>query len=184
PAGAPAPAAISAEIIDLEERLARWRRVGIVGSALAASLAAFLVLRNVVYDQGEGSSRPSAASTASAGRFVAVLQRDAASPAFLMTVDLGSRTLTVRRVTADRPPGKSYELWLVSPRFPAPRSLGVVGSEEFTVRTALASYDRETIRDATYAISLEPEGGSPTGATTGPILFLGKLLETAPSQSQ
>jgi anti-sigma-K factor RskA len=29
-------------------------------------------------------------------------------------------------------------------------------------------------------VSLEPEGGSPTGTATGPVLFSGKLLEAAP----
>ena len=75
-------------------------------------------------------------------RFTAVLQRDAASPAFILTVDLADRTMTVRRVAADDPVGKSYELWLVSNRFPAPRSLGVVQPGEFTQPPQLASYRR------------------------------------------
>jgi len=113
------------------------------------------------------------------GRFVAVLQRDAGAPAFLMTVDVANRTFTVRRVT---PPeaGKSHELWLVSNRFPTPRSLGLIGADEFTQRQALAAYDPDTINQATYAVSLEPEGGSPTGAPTGPVLFTGRLVEAVP----
>ncbi len=69
----------------------------------------------------------------------------------------------MRRVAATPEPGRSYELWLVSDRFPQPRSLGLVGEEEFTVRPALASFDPDTISGATYAVSLEPQGGSPTG---------------------
>jgi anti-sigma-K factor RskA len=34
------------------------------------------------------------------------------------------------------------------------------------------------IKDATFAVSLEPEGGSPTGAPTGPVVFAGKLIAT------
>lgn len=30
-------------------------------------------------------------------------------------------------------------------------------------------------------ISLEPEGGSPTGRPTGPILFYGRLIEAPPN---
>jgi anti-sigma-K factor RskA len=114
------------------------------------------------------------------GRLVAVLQKDAAAPAFLLTVDPESRTFTMRRVAVEPEPGKSYELWLVSEKFSAPRSLGVVGGEEFTQRAGLAAYDAETINAATYAVSQEPEGGSPTGAPTGPVLFLGKLIEAVP----
>jgi anti-sigma-K factor RskA len=89
--------------------------------------------------------------------------------------------MTVRRVAAQEPAGKSYELWLVSKQFPKPRSLGLVGAQEFTTGTALAAYQPETISDATYAISLEPEGGSPTGEPTGAVLWGGKLIETLPA---
>jgi anti-sigma-K factor RskA len=33
---------------------------------------------------------------------------------------------------------------------------------------------------ATYAVSLEPEGGSPSGAPTGPVLYTGKLIQATP----
>jgi anti-sigma-K factor RskA len=29
-------------------------------------------------------------------------------------------------------------------------------------------------------VSLEPEGGSPTGLPTGPVLFTGKLVQATP----
>jgi anti-sigma-K factor RskA len=112
-------------------------------------------------------------------RFVAVLQRDAAAPAFILTVDVANRSLTVRRVAAAREPGKSYELWLVSNRFPAPRSLGVVDGDDFTQSSNLSPYDPTTISDATFAVSLEPEGGSPTGAPSN-VMFAGKLIESTP----
>ena len=110
--------------------------------------------------------------------YVAVFQKDDASPAFLLTFDLDKRSLTVRRVGAEQQAGKSYELWLVSDKFAAPRSLGVVGAGPYTVRQAAPEYDPVIINRATYAISLEPEGGSPTGAPTGPVLYHGKLVQT------
>jgi anti-sigma-K factor RskA len=113
-------------------------------------------------------------------RFVAVLQSSPDAPAFIMTVDLAQRSLTVRRVSAEEQAGKSYELWLVSDKYPAPRSLGLIGTREFTQVPALQAYDRNTIENATFAVSLEPEGGSPTGVATGPVLFSGKLLEAVP----
>ena len=114
---------------------------------------------------------------------MAVLQRDADSPAFLLTVDVANRSLTVRRVAADTQAGKSHELWLISNCFPAPRSLGVIAPDTFTVRPLQAAYDPEILEAATYAVSLEPEGGSPTGAPTGPVLFLGKLVEATPPRT-
>jgi anti-sigma-K factor RskA len=117
-------------------------------------------------------------TAAPASRFVAVLQHEPTAPAFLLTVDPQNRTLTVRRVSATAEAGRSYELWLVSAKFPAPRSLGVVGADEFTARPIPANFDADTVRTASYAISLEPAGGSQTGAPSGPILFTGKLIES------
>jgi anti-sigma-K factor RskA len=53
----------------------------------------------------------------------------------------------------------------------APRSLGLVSGEQATtVQRGLLLRDT-----AAFAVSLEPSGGSPTGAPTGPILSIGKL---------
>jgi anti-sigma-K factor RskA len=113
-------------------------------------------------------------------QFVALLQKDGTSPAFILTVDAGTKNFTVRKVGAEAEAGKSYELWLVSDKLQAPRSLGVIGGGDFTTKPVLSSYDPDTVNGATYAVSVEPEGGSPTGAVTGPIVFSGKLIETVP----
>ena len=61
-----------------------------------------------------------------------------------------------------------------------PRSLGVIGGNDFTARPVLSSYDPDIVDKATYAVTVEPEGGSPTGVATGPIVFTGKLIEAVP----
>ena len=114
-------------------------------------------------------------------QFVAVLQQNAAAPAFILTVDTATKNFTVRKVGATPEPGKSYELWLVSDKLQRPRSLGVIGGSDFTIRPSLAAYDVETINKATYAVTIEPEGGSPTGVATGPIVYTGKLVESVPA---
>jgi anti-sigma-K factor RskA len=178
----PSPAAPAGNVVEFARRVQRWQGISAVAGALAATLALFIVTLEFAPDRLPARLRPGnmLAQAPTSGRFVAVLQQDAQSPAFLLTVDLAARTLAVRRVGAQQQAGKSYELWLVSNKFPAPRSLGVVGAGEFTVPTTLATYDTDVIRDATFAISLEPEGGSPTGFATGPILYLGKLVEATP----
>jgi anti-sigma-K factor RskA len=185
-------AASSAQIIALSRRARRWRGTALAIATLAAAFAGVVVVREVkpelmpdplkprvVERQVEVVKTVEVASPRPA-QYVAVLQRDAASPAFLLTFDLDKRTLTVRTVRAERQPGKAYELWLVSDRFQSPRSLGLIGNEEFTQRPQLANYDAVTINRATYAVSLEPEGGSPTGSPTGPVLYTGKLLQATP----
>lgn len=181
-------------VIDLTKRLRRWRGGAVGLGAIAAALAGLAVMAAVAPERLPAPLRPKSkietvevarevvrtVEVPAASRFVAVLQSGPNAPAFIMTVDLAQRSLTVRRVTAEEQSGKSYELWLVSDRYPAPRSLGVIGAAEFTQVPALSAYDRNTIEGATFAVSLEPEGGSPTGAVTGPVLFSGKLLEAVP----
>ncbi len=66
--------------------------------------------------------------------------------------------------------GRVLELWAV-PGSGAPRSLGLVRADGATtvLRTRLLE------GTAAFAVSVEPTGGSPTGAPTGPIVSLGKL---------
>ena len=184
--------ASSAQIIELSRRARRWRGTAVAIAALAAAFAGIVVVREVQPELMPDPLKPRVVErqievvktvevpSPRPAQYVAVLQRDAASPAFLLTFDLDKRTLTVRTVRAERQPGKAYELWLVSDRFRSPRSLGLIGDEEFTQRPQLANYDAVTINRATYAVSLEPEGGSPTGSPTGPVLFTGKLLQVTP----
>jgi anti-sigma-K factor RskA len=153
----------SGNVVNLESRLRFWRAAAIAASALAASLALFLGVREFSAGQQDKT-------------LVAVLQNDPHSPAFLVSVDLDQRQLTIRTVAARPEPGKSYELWLVHDDLKTPRSLGLVGTKPVITAPTLASYAPNVIENATLAVSLEPEGGSPTGAPTGPVLWSGKLL--------
>lgn len=173
-------------VVVLRRRLGRWQQVAGAFAGIAAVLLAIVVTAAFDPQLLPAPLRPepieivrTVTREVNPGRFVAVLQANAASPAFILTVDVANRTATVRRVAAEPQAGKSYELWLVSDRFAAPRSLGLVGAAEFA-RPTLASFDPSTISDATYAVSLEPEGGSPTGVPTGPVLFSAKLVAAEP----
>ena len=115
-------------------------------------------------------------------QFVAVFQKDEQSPAFLMSVDTDKRTVTVRQVAAERLADKSYQLWIATAPGAAPQSLGVLGTDDFTVQATLAAYDPAVVNNATFGISLEPLGGSPTGQPTGPVIHA-KLLQVTPPQS-
>src|SRR2546429_187806 len=101
--------------------------------------------------------KPPPVAAPSSAQYVAVLQKDAGSPAFILTVDGATRNFTVRRVGAQSEPGKSYELWIVSDKLQRPRSLGVIGGNDFTaVRPVLSAYDPELVNQATYAVTVEP----------------------------
>jgi anti-sigma-K factor RskA len=155
----------TAAIAGLERSVRRWRAAAIAASIIAGLLAAGFVAR----EAGRGSLPH---------EYVAILQKDAASPAFAVTVDLDRQELTVRPVAARAPPGKSYELWIIDPKLGAPRSLGVIGDKPRAA--ALSGYDRAVVADATYAVTVEPPGGSPDGKPSGPPVFVGKLIPVTP----
>ncbi len=95
--------------------------------------------------------------------------------AFTIAVTEDREKLLIRAGSVDRLQNQSYELWAVPPGGVAPISLGVIadsGESESPVPP-----DKRALLDAgvTLAVSLEPEGGSPTGQATGPVLFVGAL---------
>jgi anti-sigma-K factor RskA len=151
----------------LQKRARRWKLATLATSALAASLAL-----------GLGVSEMSRLSTPK--NFVAVLQKDAASPAFVVSVDLSTRELTVRPIDAVAPAGKSYELWIINEKLGPPKSLGVVEKADFTSNDRLRAYAPEVVKTSLYAITVEQSGGSPDGKPSGPPVFAGKLIQALP----
>jgi anti-sigma-K factor RskA len=187
----PAPAVDASNVIRLSARARRWRNVATFTTAIAAALVAMIAVGAYRPDLLPDALRPKSriqmveaksppASAPPSAQYVAVLQKEGGSPAFILTVDGATRNFTVRRVGAQPEPGKSYELWIVSDKLQRPRSLGVIGGNDFTARPVLSAYDFEVVNQATYAVTVEPEGGSPTGVATGPIVFTGKLVEAVP----
>ena len=182
----------NSNIIQLSGRAKRWRNVASVATALAAALVGMLavqvyrpeLLPEALWPKPRIQTvevKTPAPSPVPSAQYVALLQRDAGSPAFILTVDAATKNFTVRKVGADAEPGKSFELWLISDRLPQPRSLGVIGGSDFTVRPVLADYDAGTINAATYAVTVEQAGGSPSGQPTSAPIYTGKLIETVPA---
>lgn len=192
----PAPVVDDGNVIRLEGRAKRWRSIASAAGALAAALLVTLSLQIFQPDALPGALRPApriqtvevkipAAPLTASAQYVALLQGQGGGPAFILTVDGATRNFTVRKVGATPEPGKSFELWLISDKLPRPRSLGVIGSGDFTARPLLASYDAEVVNGATYAVTVEQAGGSPNGQPTSAPVFSGKLIETVPpSQPQ
>ena len=142
-------------VVALRRQVNVWRGMAAAAAALAAVLAGLLVLRPMPEPQG---------------RFVAVLQPEGQGSAFVASVDLASGFVSIRRVGAEISPGKSHQLWAVGGGRAKPESLGVINTS-LRVPAKLSA-------DTILAVSLEPEGGSPTGQPTGPVLYTGKLVAT------
>jgi anti-sigma-K factor RskA len=141
------------------QQLAPWRLLS--GAATAAAVAMFVVASQTPPPQAPVvvvlGSNPEAAQALNAS--------------FVASVSADGRALVLRPLNdLSLSPGRVLELWAV-PAQGAPRSLGLVQAAGAT--TLLRA---ELLRNtAAFAVSVEPPGGSPTGAPSGPIVSVGKL---------
>ena len=146
----------------LVRRLRRWRAMAILAGAVAVSLAALLLadaLRNAPPQQ----------------HWAAVLQAESAAPAIGLSLDLQSRSLTVRP-QAPPPQGQIYELWLLTGEPPSATALGRVRGEAVLQPDALRRLTRAQLRNATLAVSLAPADSAPSSQPDGDFVLRGKLL--------
>ena len=145
-----------------ESGLGFWRSLAMLASGLAAVLAVAFLWFSPARDTDP--------------EFVAVLTAADAVPRMVVSMH-GSQELRVRVVKSwTGTDGKSLELWAV-PKNGAPRSLGLVQNERDT-RIRLAASDARLLNANAFAVSLEPRGGSTTGAPTGPVLCSGAIAGT------
>ena len=191
---APAVDTDRATIIRLARRARRWRAVATFTSAIAAALVALIAVGAYQPDLLPDAIRPKPRTQVvevklpptpapPSAQYVAVLQKDAGSPAFILTVDAATKNFTIRKVGAQPEPGKSFELWLISDKLPRPRSLGVIGNGDFTARPVLSGFDTDLVNNATFAVTVEQAGGSPDGNPHSAPVFTGKLIETVPQST-
>jgi anti-sigma-K factor RskA len=197
----PPPVVDETNVVRLDGRVRAYRNLAMAMTAIAAALLAIIGVQvaspgllpglggkpatQVAEVKPTPAPAPVPAPTlVPSAQYVALLQGAAGGPAFILTVDGASKNFTVRKVGAPPiDPSKNYELWLISDRLQnRPRSLGVIGTSDFTARPVLASYDTDVINGGTYAVTVEQSGGSPDGAPHSQPVFIGKLIETVPAR--
>ncbi|WP_375259591.1 anti-sigma factor domain-containing protein [Citreimonas sp.] len=91
--------------------------------------------------------------------------------AFAVQIDPPTHTISVELDAGSVPDDGALQLWLI-PEGEAPISLGVMspgGDHVVVLSDAMALQ----VRGGVLAVSLEPPGGSPTGAPTGPVQAAG-----------
>ena len=158
-------------VVQLRRRVQQWRGIAAAMSALAACLAIVLVT---------GIPRPSPAPVQ--------VQRPAATPLVAMLGDQQQMKVVaswdpvarqlVLAVPGDMPSDTrhSHELWVI-PSGGKPQSLGTMGSAK-QMHMRLADAIAQLLQQgATIASSVEPPGGSPSGAPTGPVIASGALTK-------
>jgi len=142
-----------------------WKALGLMASGAATALLAIAILL------------PSLRDTSPAA-YVAVLS-DAKTNRAVLVATAGQADKVLRVNTLDpsiQVSGRSLELWAL-PRDGKPKSLGVIGSAERAALRLDAPADKALANVPALAISLEPQGGSPTGQPTGPVLYSGPCVK-------
>jgi anti-sigma-K factor RskA len=74
------------------------------------------------------------------------------------------------------PPNASWQLWVLPGAKAAPIPLGLVGAEPMQTLPIERTQIKNVWQSWGIAVSVEPKGGSPTGAPTGPVIFKGQCV--------
>jgi anti-sigma-K factor RskA len=93
---------------------------------------------------------------------------------FVATVDTARGNIAVVPAAYAADATRVPELWLIPPGG-KPLSLGLLKADGTVIIAIPPALAAQTKGGATLAVSLEPQGGSPTGAPTGPVIGAGKL---------
>lgn len=137
-----------------------WRALALAASVALVALGSLLVLR----------AREATPLT------VALLADESAHPVLLVSTSDGAAPVQVRLLRQpETPKDRTLELWLLPHGDGPPRSLGLVSSEGPTELRLTAEQLRGFTDAKGLAVSVEPLGGSPTGAPTGPVVFSGEI---------
>lgn len=139
------------------EKPSIWRELRLM--AAACSLVAVVVL-SVIY-------------SGDTALYSATLLSADAQPA--LKIDAHERYLNVEPLTlAAVDQGRSLQLWAIA-EHAQPVSLGVIPASG-SGKVELSEAQQALLdKPVTLAVSLEPQGGSPTGQPTGPVLYKGVL---------
>jgi anti-sigma-K factor RskA len=162
----------------LWDSLAFWRGLGLAASGMAAVLLAAVAL--VSPAPPVPAPAPVVVKVPSAEMaeiYLAVLSDPKTQkPLLLVTANRHAEQMQVRTLDPSiRVSGKDLELWAL-PKDGKPASLGVVGEAERATLKLAADAERSLGDVPALAVSLEPRGGAPGGAPTGPVLAVGPCI--------
>jgi anti-sigma-K factor RskA len=150
----------------LWQSLEFWRAFGIGAGALATASIAGLTYLGV----GLSTAPPPRAPP-----LMATLGGAAGQPNFVAAITATGDGLVVVPAALLTNDPRAFELWLIPVGETTPRSLGLIEPGQPIKLTIPPDLAARLTPDATLAVSLEPPGGSPTGAPTGPVIAAGKL---------
>lgn len=107
---------------------------------------------------------------------------DATAPIWVLNAFPQSGEVRVQAVrSVDLADNQSFQLWMLPDSGAPPVSLGLLPRTGAAVLKVSAEQLSTLTASSKVAVSIEPAGGSPTGAPTGPIPYIAPLLHTGAS---
>ena len=153
----------------LWESLAFWRIAGISG-AFATLVFAIVAIGALATSKQLRNDLVALAQRKPV--YVAVLVNDATKETgAVVNAFANGRVEVIPLRPINVPAGRTLQVWTLWDRAVGPKSLGI-SSQSRTLQLDLGDLP-DTVSDQLFEITLEPEGGSPIGRPTGPILFKG-----------
>jgi anti-sigma-K factor RskA len=152
------PAPPAATVVPFPRRA--WNSAGVWRAATVAALALAAAFAGIAFLQRPAPPTELAAALAPA---------NAPAPVFLAETQPDGSILVRPLSHVAVESGKDLELWALPAGATRPVSLGVLPAIGKHVPGELAKASTQLL------VSLEPQGGSPTGLPTGPVLYAGTL---------
>ena len=162
-----------AEIIALRRRATGWRNVAGLVTAIAAALA-LVVVPNVIRPDRPVPMAPVA--PASQPTLMAKIVSGDRATAFVVAYQSDTHELLVTPAIAGLADGQDHELWVIGASG-IPVSLGVVDDTAPTRLVVPAAKLADLKASATMALTVEQDGGSPTGQPTSAPVAAGPLIK-------
>ena len=151
-----------------------WRAAGIGGTLAALPFAVIMI---GALTTSRHLRRDLIALAQSKPVYIAVLVNDATKEAgAIVNAFSNGRVELIPLRPIEVPAGRTLQVWTLWDRAVGPKSIGLTGQSR-TLQLNLESLP-ETVQNQLFEITLEPEGGSPIGRPTGPILFKGNAART------
>ncbi len=171
---APSPLPMPANDVPTSRSSGVWRAWAVGASAIAAVALLFIAVRPPLHS---GGGSPTLLTGGQGGRtLVATLTlTESKASAFTVAYDPGRATVYATPAgDFSIPRARAAELWLI-PADGKPRPVGLVDPSKAASMPMPAPFKALAREKAVLALSIEPPGGSPTGAPTGPVVATGLL---------
>ncbi len=155
-------------IASLFDSISFWKLSSALTAGFAIVMMAYIVITPLTEQQPHYA------------QYVTVINNQQSQSSWLVSINLNTESLQIKSVTPQKiDSSKSFELWLLPAAKRAPISMGLMpasGESDIKLSAALFAVLKQNLKFASgMAVSLEPKGGSPTGAPTGPILYQGAI---------